>query len=349
MILPRQKIYKFDFFLFIKSLINFDFFLSSDENQKKLEKKIAKFLSVKFCTVVPKGRVGLKILLNLLKQENSKKKDVIMSPFTIFDVVNMVSSENLKPKFIDINKKDFSISFINLKKKITKNTLALVLTHYHIEPLEYKKIVNYCRDKNIYLIEDRAIAFKKSFKKLVLNEKQFIFYSFSPFKFVSTIDLGVVVTNNLNYYKKIKQYKLKFSNKNYFTMFSRVFFMLKFYIASRNIFFFILFFLIKFSELFNISNFKNLLKNDPNPQKYLKKNKKNYFLVISNYQINSAINQITSKVETDRKERHMRAKTYSKKLCDIKKISFKNICTILKIVILVFQYYVKKGMIYIYI
>ena len=70
MILPRQKIYKFDFFLFIKSLINFDFFLSSDENQKKLEKKIAKFLSVKFCTVVPKGRVGLKILLNLLKQEN---------------------------------------------------------------------------------------------------------------------------------------------------------------------------------------------------------------------------------------------------------------------------------------
>ena len=45
-------------------------------------------------------------------------------------------------------------------------------------------------------------------------------------------------------------------------------------------------------EISNISNFKNLLKNDPNPRKYTKKLERNYFLQISNYQIYSAIYQI---------------------------------------------------------
>ena len=165
MTLPRQKIYKFDIFLLIKSILNFDFFFHSDLIQEKLEKIIARFVKVKFCTLVPRGRVGLKFILNFIRGKNSLKNEVLMSPFTIFDVVNMVISENLKPDFFDINKHDFSINLNNLKKRINKNTLALILTHYHIEPLEYDKIVNYCKIKDIFLIEDRAIAFRKSQKK----------------------------------------------------------------------------------------------------------------------------------------------------------------------------------------
>ncbi len=107
MILPRQKIYKLDFFLLIKSLINFDLFKNKNLLQKKLETKISKFTKIKFCTLVPRGRVGLKIILNLIKKKNLNKSNILMSPFTIFDVVNMVISENLKPQFIDINKTDY--------------------------------------------------------------------------------------------------------------------------------------------------------------------------------------------------------------------------------------------------
>ena len=323
MTFPRQKIYKFDIFLLVKSIVNLDFFSFDDSIQQKLEKKISIFTKTKFCTLTPRGRVGLKILLNLIKKKDSSKNRILMSSFTIFDVVNMVVSEDLKPDFFDINKTDFSLSFTNLKKKINKNTLALILTHYHIAPLEYKKIVKFCKIKNIYLIEDRAIAFSKAIKKVKLNAKHFIFYSFSPFKFVSTINLGAVVTNNSKYHNEIKQYKKKFYQKNLLFMFSRVFFILKFYIASRNLIFLVLFNFIKASEILNISNFKNLLKNDPDPKKYKKSDEKNYFLKISNYQAYSAFHQIDSKIMNDLKERHKRAKIYSKHLFGVKNIFFK--------------------------
>lgn len=323
MILPRQKIYRFDIILFIKSILNLNFFNDNKFIQQKLETKIAKFTKVKFCTLMPRGRVGLKIILNLIKQKNPRRDRIIMSPFTIFDIVNMVVSENLKPAFFDINKTDFSISLSELKKKINKNTLAIVLTHYHIEPLEYSKIVNYCKIKGIYLIEDRAIAFRKSIKKEALNKKHFIIYSFGPFKFISTIDLGAVVTNNLYYHKKIYEYKKKFIPKNFVYKFLKIIFILKFYIASRNLVFSILFYFIKASEFLNISNLKNLLKNDPNPQKYNINKEKNYFFQISNYQTYSAIYQMNFEIVNAHKERHKRAKIYSKNLSNIKNIFYK--------------------------
>ena len=39
MIFPRQKIYKFNFFLLLKSLINFNFYFSNKDVHKKLERK----------------------------------------------------------------------------------------------------------------------------------------------------------------------------------------------------------------------------------------------------------------------------------------------------------------------
>ena len=323
MILPRQKIYKLDFYLLIKSLINFDFFKNKKILQKKIETNISKFTKIKFCTLVPRGRVGLKIILNLIKKKNLNKSNVLMSPFTIFDVVNMVISEKLNPKFIDINKTDYSINLEELKKKINKKTLAIILTHYHVEPLEYKKIVNFCKIKNIFLIEDRAIAFRKSIKKEKLNKKHFIFFSFSPFKFISTINLGAVATNNQDLHNEIKNYKKNFLYENHLFMFLRIFFIFKYYVASRNLIFSILFYFIKISELMNISNFKNLLKNDPNPEKFLKKNEINYFLKISNYQLNSANNQINSKIQNYHTERHEKAKIYSNSLKGIKNVFFK--------------------------
>ena len=106
-------------------------------------------------------------------------------------------------------------------------------------------------------------------------------------------------------------------------MISRVFFIFKFYVASRNFIFFILFNFIKASEILNISNFKNLLKNDPNPTRYDKNKESNYFLNISNYQVNSAINQINSDIKLAHKERHKNANIYSNYLAGIEKVYYK--------------------------
>ena len=74
MIFPRQKIYKFDLILLFKSFVNLDFFKHSFFLKQKLEKKILRFTKFNFCTVTPRGRVGLKLILNIIKKKNQKKK-----------------------------------------------------------------------------------------------------------------------------------------------------------------------------------------------------------------------------------------------------------------------------------
>ena len=135
--------------------------------------------------------------------------------------------------------------------------------------------------------------------------------------------------------KDIKQIKIKKINKNnkYYLdnisyknnlfIFQRVFFIFKFYFASRNLIFLFLFYFIKISEIFNISNFKNLLKNDPNPKKYLKIFENEYFLKISNYQLKSASDQIDYRVNRNHLERKKKAKIYSNYLKDVKDVFFK--------------------------
>ena len=178
-----------------------------------------------------------------------------------------------------------------------------------------------------------------------MNKKHFIIYA--SFKFISTIDLGAIVTNNLNYQNKIYQYKKKLINKNLVFKFFNSFFILKFYFATRKFIFFILFYFIKFSEILNISTFKNLLKNDRNPQKYNKKKEENYFLQISNYQVYSAIYQMDFKIKNAQNERHKRAKIYSKNLSYINEISFKKYSYNIRDCYSGFLYCVKIEMIFI--
>ena len=60
------------------------------------------------------ARIGLYLILNVIIKKN--KNIIIMSPFTIFDIINKILTSGGIPKFVDSNKYQPYISLKEIKK-----------------------------------------------------------------------------------------------------------------------------------------------------------------------------------------------------------------------------------------
>ena len=105
--LPRQKIYKF---APLKNL--FDFFtfgIFNYNKHKKLKKYLIDLFNTQNILCLNRGRIGA--YLAVKASVSNKRKKIIMSPFTIFDVVNMVICAGGTPVFCDVEKKKYNNQF----------------------------------------------------------------------------------------------------------------------------------------------------------------------------------------------------------------------------------------------
>ena len=102
--LPRQKIYKLHYVNFIKDIFVRKFIKVNDISN--LENDLRKYLNIKNISLLFRGRLGIYLAVKSII--NQDKNEIIIPPFTIFDVVNMVICAGGKPIFIDVNLENFS-------------------------------------------------------------------------------------------------------------------------------------------------------------------------------------------------------------------------------------------------
>ncbi len=260
---PRQKIYSFGildtFIIFFKKI-----------DKEKINQYFKKIFLTKNFLIISQARVGIYLAVKSIIQK--KKKEIIVSPFTVFEVINMVKSAGGIPVFADLKFPNAEIDINEIKKKISRKTAGVIFTQYHGYNSNIKKLSNFLKKKKIPLIEDRAITYGCENK----NEKNYSdvkIYSFNITKFVSCISGGVIVVpKNKLLFKKILN-EGKILNLNNF-----LFLLQKFIRAIKinfftNYFIFNLFtkFIIKISVLKNFNFLKDLTRNDPKPITY------NYF------------------------------------------------------------------------
>jgi dTDP-4-amino-4,6-dideoxygalactose transaminase len=123
----------------------------------KLETELATFLGTNEALCLPQGRVGLYVALK--HYLSPAKRKVILSPYTIYDVVNSVIAAGGIPVFADIDQSTCNIDFDSVAKLIDAETGAVIITHLHGLACEMGDFVELCRDRNIALLEDCAQAF----------------------------------------------------------------------------------------------------------------------------------------------------------------------------------------------
>ena len=120
----------------------------------KFEKKFAKFIGTKYAVGVNSGTAALH--LALLCNNFSKGKKVLVPSITFSATAASVLYCGLTPKFVDIKKEDLTIDFKDLKKKYTKDCVALICVHMGGHPSMMEKIKPWAKKKRLLLIEDSA-------------------------------------------------------------------------------------------------------------------------------------------------------------------------------------------------
>ena len=263
MIQPRQILYGTEL---IKSYLKI-FSIDTKKINKKFNNTI-KINKSKKIIFTSKGRTALFLILKYLKI-STKKSEVIMSPFTIFDLVNIVVGSGCKPIFVDHIKDTFEMDFNNIKKKIEKNKKisSIIITHYCFNSENLFKLKSICKKNNIKIIQDCAISASSTYKKKsITNLSEYSFLSFNLFKFVPVLTGGAIITSDNNLIKYANSKQSKFDVFNLIDLFSlKLKSILIKFLTNKIIFSFITFHIFKFGEVNNIKWIVKFTKNDPNP------------------------------------------------------------------------------------
>ncbi len=175
--------------------------LTSNIKVKEFEKKWSKWLGVKYSVFVNSGSSANLLSIAYLKTKYPKG-EIIVPTLTWSSDISSVMHNNFKPVFVDINLSNLALSFVNLKKKINKKTIAIFLTHILGLNALTKEIIKIAKKNNIIIIEDCCESHGAKFKGKKIGTFGLISnFSFYYAHHMTTIEGGMISTNSRDVYE----------------------------------------------------------------------------------------------------------------------------------------------------
>lgn len=180
--------------------------LTQSKKVREFEEKWSKWLGVKYSVFVNSGSSANQITMLALK-ELYGGDEIIVPPVTWVSNISSVLQNGFTPVFCDINLTTLALDIQEIKKKITKKTRAIFLTHILGYNGLTQELLDVCRKKSILLIEDVCESHGATFNGrkcgsfgLVSN------FSFYYAHHMTSIEGGMVCTDD----EKIYQYARMF-------------------------------------------------------------------------------------------------------------------------------------------
>lgn len=168
--------------------------LVQGEAVKKFEDAFSSYLGVKNSVAVSNGTIALDLALKAL---DLKPGDEVVSPaFTFIATANSILYQGLRPVFVDVDEKTFSIDPESLAERITSKTRAIVGVHLYGQPVDMKAVQQICDDGNIVLIEDCAQAHGAEYDGHKVGSFGIGCFSFYPTKNMTTGEGGMITTSD---------------------------------------------------------------------------------------------------------------------------------------------------------
>jgi dTDP-4-amino-4,6-dideoxygalactose transaminase len=198
---PRFRIYtSFSFYLSILSDVLLGRVNKGNECLR-VENEIKTKFQVANAICTPQARMGIYLAIKAIVKPGQK---IILSPYTIADVINMVICAGAKPVFADIDSKSCNIDPAEVEKLIDDNTCALMVTHLHGLSCQMESFTEICKSHNLLLIEDAAQSFGAKLNgRFVGSFGDAGIYSFGMYKNITAFFGGMVVTPHQEIYEKI--------------------------------------------------------------------------------------------------------------------------------------------------
>ena len=175
--------------------------LTHGENNLTFEKNFSKFIKSKYAVSMNSCTSALECALKIIK----KKGEVIIPSWTWVATANAVINTGNKPVFADVDLNSRNITAKEIKKSITKKTIAVIVVHFAGLPCEMGEILKLLKKKNITLIEDSAETLGAKWKNKYTGSFGMGCFSFFPTKNITTTEGGMLTIDSKNKYDEIKK------------------------------------------------------------------------------------------------------------------------------------------------
>lgn len=195
-----------------------EFWLTAGRYANKFEKEFAKYLGVKYCSLVNSGSSAnllafMTLTSPLLGDRQVKRGDEIITvaagfPTTVAPIIQY----GAVPVFVDVTIPQYNIDVSQLEEALSDKTKGVMIAHTLGNPFNLEYISKFCKENNLWLIEDNCDALGSTYtingeEKLTGTIGDIGTSSFYPPHHMTMGEGGAVYTNNALLNKIIKSFR----------------------------------------------------------------------------------------------------------------------------------------------
>lgn len=160
----------------------------------EFEARFAELCGVEHAVATSSGTTALHIAM--LAHQIGPSEEVITSPFSFIASANCVLYVGARPVFVDIEPDFFTIDPAKIEERITPKTRAIIPVHLYGQACDMDAIVEIAQKHHLAIIEDACQAHGATYKGRPIGSFGTACYSLYATKNMTTIEGGMLVTND---------------------------------------------------------------------------------------------------------------------------------------------------------
>jgi CDP-6-deoxy-D-xylo-4-hexulose-3-dehydrase len=202
-----------------KELVNLvdaslDFWLTAGRYTEEFEKKLSRFIGVKYASLVNSGSSANLLAISALtspclgRRKLNPGDEIITTALCFPTTVSPIIQNRLIPVFVDVDLGTYNVNVQQIKKAVSRKTKAIFLAHTLGNPFNIQEIKKICIENKLWLIEDNCDALGSTYKNIRTGSFGDISTcSFYPPHHITTGEGGAVLTEDPLLYKVINSFR----------------------------------------------------------------------------------------------------------------------------------------------
>ncbi|MBL6933844.1 MAG: DegT/DnrJ/EryC1/StrS family aminotransferase [Alphaproteobacteria bacterium] len=170
------------------------------------EAAVAEMTGKRFVLAFPSGRSGFHALIKAMGWQD---REIVLPAYTCAVMGNTVLASGNRPRLVDIEDSDFNMGFRALASAVGRDTAAVVATHMYGFPMDLEGLGKVLEGRpEVVVIQDCALALGARYQgRPVWRDGLAVMFSFSLGKHLSTVEGGVMATDDEGLYAAMKDYR----------------------------------------------------------------------------------------------------------------------------------------------
>lgn len=195
-----------------------EFWLTAGRYAEQFETEFAKYLKVKYCSLVNSGSSAnllafMALTSPLLKERQIKRGDEVITVAAGFPTtVTPVIQYGAVPVFVDVTIPEYNIDVTMLEKAVSEKTKAVMIAHTLGNPFNLKAVKDFCKKYDLWLVEDNCDALGSTYEidgevKMTGTVGDIGTSSFYPPHHMTMGEGGAVYTDNPLLHKIVRSFR----------------------------------------------------------------------------------------------------------------------------------------------